>query len=175
MLSAADVEYSDTHWVPRDRIRIFSNPLQYLTLTSTYPSANRFPVLSNPESVTCNMQCEHPVVFGLLSPGDERKPVNIAMSVVLSSMLHTTAEFNAFQMVVDSRKFDMNEPLIFYFKETFSGYFRFRFSALVYRFSGYLKVDPAGLALLVDNGTDVDDPNSFLLLKTLVRSCSRNL
>ena len=33
-------------------------------------------------------------------------------------------------------------------------------------------VFPAGMVLLLDNGTDMDDENSFVLLKTLVRHCS---
>ena len=76
-------------------------------------------------------------------------------------MLHTTAEFNAFQIVVESRKFDMNEPLIVHLREIIS----------VWRL---VIVDPAGMALLLDK-TDVDDLNSFLLVKTLVRTCSMKL
>ena len=118
----------------------------------------RFPML-NTYSLNSEHQCVHPVVEETLVPG---KPANIAMSVVLVSMLHTTAQFNAFQIVVESRKFDMNESLIFHL-------WHIEEWALII-------VDPAGMALLLDKGTDSDDQsNYFLLLKTLGRFCSKTL
>ena len=90
------------------------------------------------------------------------------MSVVLTSMLHTTAEFNAFQIVVECHKFDMNESLIFHlWTKDFYWNEDIRL--------GFLIIDPTGMALFLDKGNDFDDPNSFLLLKTLARRFSLNL
>ena len=143
LLSAANVEYSDTCWVPRAQLFGFK---------ASFPNSfERFPVLL----LTSTSQCAHRVVEETLLSGE---PENIAMSVVLVSMLHTTAEFNAFQIIVESRKFNMNEPLIFHLRQIYTEW-------------RLIIVDPAGMALLLENGTDIDDPNSFLLLKTLVFSC----
>lgn len=81
-------------------------------------------------------------------------PHHIAMSVVLTSILYATPEFNALQIIADSRKFDLCEPLIFHWN--------------FYTEYWYLVVlDAAGLAILLDRGSNVEDPTSFLLLKTL--------
>ena len=143
LLSAANVEYSDTYWVPRDKLFKFVEPLSN--------SYWQFPVLL-PSLENSVKQCSHPVLEETLMPGE---PANIALSVVLSSMLHTTAEFNAFKMVAESRKFEMNEPLIFHMRHKNEIW-------------SIVIVDTAGMALLLDKGTDFDDANSFLLLKTLV-------
>ena len=151
LLWAANVEYSDTYWVPRDSLLMFKEP--FLNTANEYfaCSCPRFPVLSNFFLLTASEHCTHRIVEETLVPG---QPVNIAMSVVLSSMLYTSVNFNAFQIVVESHKFDLNESLIFHLRES-----RTNWSLVI--------VDPAGLAMLLDNGTKVDDPNSFLLLKTL--------
>ena len=145
LLSAANVEYSDTHWVSVFQIK----------LMASYPNRFRcFPMKSSTCSLTSEQQCDHPIVEETLVPGE---PANIAMSVVLSSMLHTTAEFNAFEMVVESHKFDMSEPLIFHLTW---------YTELSLDHWSFFIVDAAGMALLLDKGTDLDDANSFLLLKT---------
>ena len=41
------------------------------------------------------------------------KPCEHRYVRVLVSMLHTTAQFNAFQIVVETSKFVMNEPIYF--------------------------------------------------------------
>ena len=151
LLSNANVEYSDIHWVPRDSLLLFKEP--FLNTTSEYLACScpRFPVLSNFFLLNASQHCYHRVVDETLTPG---KPENIAMSVVLSSMLYTTAEFNAFKIVVESHKFDMNEPLIFHQRQSSKSW-------------SLGIVSPAGMSLVLVNGTDIEDPNSFLLLKTL--------
>ena len=88
---------------------------------------------------------------------------------MLVSMLYTIAEFNAFQVLVEFRKCDMNEPLILHL--TRRTMIPDSWSTSTTEWSIVI-VDPAGLALLLDKGTDVDIPNSFLLMKTLMPSCS---
>ena len=150
LLSAEKVQYSDTYWVLR------ANLLHFMTSISNF--VWHYPMLTRTDSLTSQPLCAHPLDEETPTPG---QPAHIAMSVLLSSMLHTTAEFNAFQMLVESHKFDVNEPLMFHImtKETDWRLFI---------------VDLAGMALLLDKGTDIDEPNSFLLVKTLVRICSVN-
>lgn len=45
----------------------------------------------------------------LLTPG---KPTHIVISVVYTAMLHTTPKFNALQILAESDKFDLTEPVI---------------------------------------------------------------
>lgn len=72
--------------------------------------------------------------------------------------MHTTAEVNALRMVIESRKFDINEPLIFHMKMTTSYWL-------------FVIGDFTGMALLLGKGSDVNDPKKayFLLVKNLVR------
>ena len=126
------------------------------------------PMLSDHYLRTDKWNCAHPRVANeTLVPGE---PENIAMSVVLASMLHTTADFNAFQLVVESLKFDLSEPLILHVRNiTIDG-----------RYSDWelLIVDPAGMALCLDKkqfSYDQEDEDLFRLLKTLVLSCHLNL
>ena len=150
LLSASNVKYSDNYWVPREQLCQFMTPFSN--------SITRFPMLTT-DFLYSKHQCVDPVVEETLM---QKEPANIAMSVVLVSMLHTTAQFNAFQIVVESRKFDLKEPLIFHLKKKTKWPF--------------LIVDPAIMALLLDKNTDIDDrSNCFLLLKTLCRNRSINL
>ena len=103
--------------------------------------------------VNAQLRCSHPAVEETLVPG---APVNIAMSVVLTAMLHTTVDFNAFQIVAESQKFDLTEGLIFHGRERNST-----------RKWNVLIMDPVGMALILDKGTEIEDLRSFLLLKTL--------
>ena len=91
------------------------------------------------------------------------RPANIALSVVLAALLYTTNDFNGLQMLVESGKFDLPEPLIFHMiRRNIAEW-------------SLVAVDPIGAAMLIHKGSDVDDPNSFILLKTLLRSSSLNL
>lgn len=117
-----------------------------------------FPVYSRTYSLTSQHNCTHPIVEETPVAG---RPANVAMSVVLSSMLHTTPEFNAFEMIIESHKFDMNEPLIFHLTQNTE--FQANWDLFI--------VDPAAIVLLLDNGTDINNANSMLLLKTFVHLC----
>lgn len=149
LLSAPNLEFSDTYWTPPSGLMAFLAP---------YPQCSKcFPVLSTllqlaPRYVE-QKECEHSVVEGSLVAG---QPPLIAMSVVLVSMLYTKSRCNALQMLIDSQKFDLSEPLVFH-----------------YRFESddnswdLVAISPIGLAILLDKGSSVADPTSFLLLKTL--------
>ena len=90
-----------------------------------------------------------------LAPG---RPANIALSVVLVSMLNTTGEFNALQVLVDSQKFDLNEPLLFHLPFYDWGVWKLSLVA----------VDAIGVALQIDFVSNIYNPNSYPLLTKLV-------
>ena len=106
LLSAAvNVDYSDTYWVPRNSI------FSYMAIFPT--SFRGSPMLARQMSTASGQRCTHPqplleesLVSGL--------PANIALSVVIAAMLYTMNDFNGLQMLVESEKFDLREPLIFY-------------------------------------------------------------
>ena len=138
-------------------------PIVYSALAFPNRFPPPFPFLSDSDSVTSGPQCAHPIVEETLVPGE---PANIAMSVVLSLMLHTTAKFNALQILMESHKFDMNEPLIF----------RRRWNLTASRTDwGILKMNPSAMAISLDKRIGIADPDSFILIKILVRTCSLNL
>ena len=94
--------------------------------------------------------CTHPVLAETLAPG---KPANIAVSIALMSMLHTSGDFNVLQMLVDSEKFDLSEPLLFHMPLKYRPHNSWSLVA----------VDPIEVALLIERGSDFDDPKSFRL------------
>ena len=98
-------------------------------------------MLSNPYSTSSRQKCTHAIVV--------EETVAPSRPAMLASMLHTTAEFNALQMVVESRKFDVNGPLMFHL----------RLNKRDWRF---VIVNLTRMVLFFDKGTDVDDPNYFL-------------
>ena len=76
-------------------------------------------------------------------------------------MMYSRSDFNALQMLVDSEKFNLSEPLVFHIPHG--------------NCWSLVAVDPIGMAMLIDSGSDIDDPNSFPLLKTLLRSSHLHL
>ena len=152
LLSNASAKFSDTYWMPREsllrRMENFWHSLRGLRTTQWTQLAE------NAE------HCTHPVLAETLAPG---KPANIAMSVALMSMLHTKRYFNALQVLVDSEKFDLSEPLLFHMP----------FGNQPHGSWSLVAVDPIEVALLIDRGSDFDDLKSFPLLKTLL--CSSRL
>ena len=145
LLLDSNLKYSDTHWVRRSFVVKF---------TAAFPNDfKQIPVLMSDIPVKAQLRCAHPAVEETLVPG---APVNIAMSVVLTAMLNTTVDFNAFQIVVNSKKFDLNEALIFHRRKWNST-------------TNWIVeiMDPIGMAIILDKGTVIEDPRSFLLLKTL--------
>ena len=153
LLSDASAKFSDTYWMRREslliRIAIFK------------PSIRGFRTTQWSKLAELDAEhCTHPVLAETLAPG---KPANIAVSVALMSMLHTSGHFNLLQVLVDSRKFDLSEPLLFHMPIAYG---------LPNSWS-LVAVDPIEFALLIDRGSDFDDPKSFPLLKTLL--CSSRL
>ena len=153
LLSAPNIEYCDTYWAPIESVRmsdcIYLSDVQNLCQKKRirYTSKMRF-----------RQKCSHRIFHSTPMSG---KPANIALSVVLTAMQQTTSNFDAFRMLVESHKFDMNDHIIFHL--------RHRHMMSVTGFTLFQMV-PIAVALLVDKGVDMDDPNSFLLLKTLSRS-----
>lgn len=145
LLSQQNVEFIDTYWAPSDSFTHFLDSHKF------------YPVLSVSAQNELNFekQCTHSMLEQTLLPG---KPPHIAMSVVLTAMLYTTSEFNALQILLESKLFDLSEPLVFHYY----------FSEL--NCWNILYADAAAIALLLDRGSAVEDPNSFLLLKTLQRN-----
>lgn len=113
---------------------------------------NCFPMLS---------KCTHSLEEQNGNPMEQMKEFGIwlkdprygAMSVVLASILYTTTKFNALQILIDSQKFDMSEPIIYYWRNYSNK-------------TWYLvAMSPVGLAILMDRCS-----TSFVLLKTLKRN-----
>lgn len=147
LLSAQNVQFTDTYWTPRSFVSTFIAPYPncckcFLLLTTVSQVAPRY----------CQQKrCPHSTEEGSLISG---WPPHIAMSVMLSAMLFTTNEFNALQILIE--KFDMSEPIVFrwFFQNCWN----------------VVAVDTAGLALLLDRGSKLEDPTSSILLKTLQRN-----
>ena len=70
-----------------------------------------------------------------------------------------TIEVNALQVLVDSHKFDLSEPLLFHLPYSRRAIWSLSVEA----------VDLIWVAMLIDCDSDIDDPNSYPLLKTLIR------
>ena len=62
-------------------------------------------------------------------------------------------------MLVDSHKFDLSEPLLFHLPYSYEAQWKL----------SLVPIDAIGMAMLIDSGSDIDDPNSYQLLTTLVR------
>ena len=126
LLSAANVEYSDTHWVARDSLHNFMG-----SLSRPDSFQLRFPVLLNPYSVPYREKCTHPIVEETLETG---LPKNIVMSVVLAAMLHTTGKFNALQILVECHRFDIHESFVFHLRQSETDW-------------GFMIIDPIAMSI----------------------------
>lgn len=156
-LLSANVQYSDTYWANRLKLKDRTVSCKEYIEKVGFDIFQHFPLmLTNRESVACEELCTHREIDATATPGDYK---NIAMSVVLAAMLHTTAEFNAFQVLIESHKIDMDKQLMFHMRKS-----EMCDSWL------FVQIDLEAMALLVDTGKDFDDPNSCLVLKTLKRS-----
>ena len=145
LLSDESAEFSDIYWIP---IAILDDKE-----ANTY-SMPEFRTLSSQLVANAEQQCTHLMLAETLSPG---RPANIAVSVVLMSMLNTNAEFNPLQMLIDSHKFDLSEPLLFHMHYSYQGKWMLSLVA----------VDPLGLAIQIDNESDIDNQNCNQLLTEL--------
>ena len=156
LLSSDSAEFSDTYWIPIASLDCI------VAESDTLPE---FRTLFSQLVKKATKHCIHSMLAETLSPG---RPDNIALSFVLMAMLNTTSEFNPLQILIDSHKFDLSEPLLFHLP--LGGFMGMWTVSLV-------AVDPVGLALLIDSASDIDDVNSYPLLQTLVcieRSSSLN-
>ena len=102
LLSDASAKFSETYWVPRESL--FTHMENFWHSLRGFRTTQWTQLAANAE------HCTHPVLAETLAPG---KPANIAVSVVLMSMLNTSGDFNVLQELVDSNKFDLSEPLLF--------------------------------------------------------------
>lgn len=152
LLSEENVEFTDTFWASRESLTLS------LSLSLNYSEC--FPALSTRAAArNSDNRCAHSMREQRLQSG---RPSHIAMSIVLTAMLHTTIEFNALQILVESRRFYFREPLVFHWFNSAS-YFRGE------NWNVFC-VDAAAMAMLLSRGTSLEDPSSFLLLNTLHRN-----
>ena len=153
LLSNANVKFSDTYWIPR---------VSFLPLMGKFwHSLRNFRTAQTSQvAATAEQHCSHPVLAETLEAG---KPANIAVSVALMAMLHTTDDFNALQVLVKSENFDpdLSEPLTFHIPPG--------------NCWSLVAVDPIGMAMLLNSKSDIKDTNSFPLLKSLLRSSRLHL
>ena len=151
LLSNANVKFSDTYWIPRVSFLPLMGKFWYTLRSFRTTQTSQL-------SATAEQHCSHPVLAETLEAG---KPANVAVSIALMSMLNTTDDFNALQVLVDSEKFDLSEPLVFHIPPG--------------NCWSLVAVDPIGMAMLIDIHSDINNPNSFPLLKTLLRSSRLHL
>ena len=144
-LSATDLEYSDTHWVPR------VSPFSFMT---TFPNSSRGSPMPSQLNAEADLHCTHPLLAETLEAGE---PANIALSVILMSMLYSRTDFNGLQMLIESGKFDLSEPLIFHMKKEKAAQW------------SLVALDSIGAAILIDIGSECYALNSYLLINTVAR------
>ena len=147
LLSIESAQFSDIYWIPIESLDDIPRVINTITYLPDY--CRMFNQLFE-------QQCTHSMLAETLP---SERPANIAISVVLMSMMYTTGEFNALQMLIDSHKFDLSEPLLFHVPCSLVGRWRLLVAA----------ADPVGMAMLFEGDSVIDDANSFPLLTTLVR------
>ena len=86
-------------------------------------------------------------------------PENISFSVILSALLHSNDNFNAIQIIIDSSKFDLSEPLVFHARHC---------SIDGYSIWSVIIIDPISIGMLLDSFDSGDSSSSFNLVKTLL-------
>ena len=137
MLADQTVQYADIVWLPLPLGSLFhaiDRVLRPLFRGYTIISC----IAANNQRVGIN-QCPHSVAIETLEVGEEPKPCVI--SVVLMAMLFSTPDFNALQILIESGRFDMREPLIFHLCHYYG---------LNYQEWKLIAVSPLGMALLLD-------------------------
>ena len=106
MLSDQTVQYVDTVWLPlalNSKFRFIKHEPWSLTFVSCSVAES---------SQVCDNICPHPSAIESLETGQEIK--SCAISVLLMAMLFSTPDFNALQILIESGRFDLREPLIFH-------------------------------------------------------------
>lgn len=157
LLFEPNVEFHDTFWIATPDVHKELLIAPFRDGPECFPALFEFKLASRfRRSPT---QCAHSMEEGHLCDINSY-PKRIAMSVVLTSMLHSTSEFNALQILVDSQKFDLSDYLIFHFKD--NEYVGLEHWSLV-------AIDAFGLAILIDSVGN-STSSSFLLLKTLKKT-----
>ena len=83
--------------------------------------------------------CPHPIVIDTLIAGD-----SCAVSVVMSAMLFSTVDFNVLQILIESGRFDFQEPLVYHCRNPF------QVTEEVDANCSLVVVSPFGMALRID-------------------------
>ena len=136
--------FGDTYWMPCESL--------FKRTENFWHSFNGFRTSQWTQLAANDEHCTHPVLAERLTPG---KPANIAVSVALMSILNTTIYFNALQVLVDSEKFDLSEPLFFHMP--------FEYVSQQTSWS-LMAVDSIEVAMLIYKGFNYDDSNWFPLM-----------
>lgn len=111
LLSARNVDFTDTYWAPRAGLSFAANYPKWGYANVPLLSGRTAPVAHK----RARNECTHSMREQTLVPG---KPSHVAMSVVLTAMLHATQQFDGLQLLLESRAFDLSEPLIFHWLDT---------------------------------------------------------
>lgn len=152
LLSRKNVYFNDSYLLPNDCSKFM------IPLAPPPNTCKRIPMLSADRvHQSSKVRCTHL----LIEFTDSMPHFGIAMSVVLTAMLHTTAQFNAFQLLVESQKFDLSSTIEFDWNVCKHP------ADMRSKQCRRIRAHPVGMALLIDRGSDVSDGNSFLLMKTL--------
>lgn len=110
LLSEPNVKFDDTFWTPYSSISLYMASFSNIR-GQCFPLLSARHIELAPRYMPMN--CSHSQIEENLYPEQDHY---MAISTMLTAMLHTTAEFNVLQILVDSQKFDMSEPLVFHWK-----------------------------------------------------------
>ena len=111
MLADSSVQYADIVWLPLP----IGSPFHIIKSESSNQIFGKYSLMfciaAENLQVGVN-RGSHPTAIETLEAG--RKPNSCAISVVLIAMLFSTPDFNALQIMLESGRFDLREPLVFH-------------------------------------------------------------
>ena len=179
MLADKSVQYEDTVWLPLIYHQLISpltgissnkllspfDPIEQVSFNGLFQYTFVSCIVANNRRVGVN-QCPHPVAIETLEVGEE--PKSCVISVVLMAMLFSTPNFNALQILIESGRFDLREPLVFHLCLCYNSDFE-KWKIIV--------VSTLGMAILIDryNYKFNRAECSFLLTRSLLNASMASL
>ena len=111
MLADSSVHYADIVWLPLP----IRSPFHMIESDSSNQIFGKYSLMSciAAENLQVGVnRCPHPTAIETLEAW--RHPNSCVISVVLMAMLFSTPDFNAMQILIESGRFDLREPLVFH-------------------------------------------------------------
>ena len=163
MFADSNVQYADTVWLPLPIRSPFHMIESHENRIFAALSSSRF--FDKYSFMSCiaanNLQvgvngCPHPTAIETLEAGYE--PKSCVISVVLMAMLFSTPKFNALQILIESGRFDLRDPLIFH--QCNDDYFANSWKLIA--------ISTLGMALLIDRATYTGSECRLFLTRSLL-------